>query len=1241
MATDMPMEDVLGPHPAPASSTPPDPVSPPTLSSNEAQNQIPTLEPAIAENLNKVVISEHNAAPHPNPVQPADPNVAPELVPGAEVSPLPLPAPLPPAAAKNPSCKIMTFRPTMEEFKDFAKYIAYMESQGAHRAGLAKVIPPAGWKPRKSYDTIEDMVIPAPISQVVTGQSGLFTQYNIQKKSMTVGEYRKLANSKKYCTPRHKDFDDLERKYWKNLTFVSPLYGADVSGSIYDENIEEWNIGRLNTLLDMVEQECGIVIEGVNTPYLYFGMWKTTFAWHTEDMDLYSINYLHFGQSKSWYSVPPEHGKRLERLAQGFFPGSSQGCDAFLRHKMTLISPSILKKYGIPFDRITQNEGEFMVTFPYGYHAGFNHGFNCAESTNFATLRWVDYGKMATLCSCRKDMVKISMDVFVRCLQPERYDLWKQGKDTTVLDHLKPTVLTSPELESWREHRVAQRANLLRRAMQKMKQFRRLKLEEVKVLAEEGIELNAAEYQRQVEEREAQRKKEKEARLAREAMITLEALEREEQQAAEAAAKVVETPAAEGQEQETKPQNLTDDIEKKKQRKPKKISSGQNAITGFEEAFKQFATSDDKNSKRDTARHLDTLSLRHSDILADNKMDVSATQATYPKRKIPTEIKKSRRHPLSKPPTRSPLSIVKQDPASDKDLASPMPMDSDMKKQEHLWQNHSPNFLAEKAFNAAVAALKPHCAVCSLFCPYTKKDVSADNETLGASFPRHGSLTRPLVPEMCFSVGAGNTEPPPTNYHIGEDGTSLLICCSSCQMQVHASCYGVKPDSVGDSWMCSRCAAGAWTVECCLCNLRGGALKTTTDNRWVHVICAIAVAEARFIDAIERGPVDVSAVPETRKNLKCVFCHGKVASQNRGACIQCTYENCATSFHVTCAQIAGVVMTPADWPYVVSVTCHRHKKVTPKPRPTPKGPQEPTLGQRVIGRNADSWYYHCTVIGMARQTFYEVNFDDGSYCDNLYPENIISHDCLRSGPPEVGELVVVGTHEGKILNASFVKPHIHKLYQVEFQDQSQLLVKHSEIFQLNQELPKRVRARLALPGTQEEVPSVDEAQAAKRRRLPAALPPPGPAPANIPMETTNATPCPQTKAPVTKPAPENHSIGTQPTSQPLSQLPMTQQDAPATASGIQMDAETPMDTGVALTDPLTGSPLTSDPLLSSESVPFQSTLNSNPLLSAPSPPSLPGQHMSDSYTPSSGYVSYMKTLLHSHFPQEDGPEPLY
>lgn len=57
-----------------------------------------------------------------------------------------------------------------------------------------QVIPPKGWRPRRTYDDIDDLLIPAPIQQVVTGQSGLFTQYNIQKKPMTVSEFRKTSN---------------------------------------------------------------------------------------------------------------------------------------------------------------------------------------------------------------------------------------------------------------------------------------------------------------------------------------------------------------------------------------------------------------------------------------------------------------------------------------------------------------------------------------------------------------------------------------------------------------------------------------------------------------------------------------------------------------------------------------------------------------------------------------------------------------------------------------------------------------------------------------------------------------------------------------------------------------------------------------------------------------------------------------------------------------------------------------
>ncbi|KAL1456799.1 hypothetical protein WDU94_001500 [Cyamophila willieti] len=329
--------------------------------------------------------------------------------------------------------KIMVFRPTYEEFKDFSNFISYMESQGAHKAGLAKVIPPPEWVPRKSGysldSTIGDISIPAPICQVVTGKQGLYQQINIQKRQMTVREFEVMANKSRYATPRHFDYEDLERKYWKNITYVSPIYGADVSGSITDEDVNIWNINHLGTILDYVNEDYGISIDGVNTAYLYFGMWKTTFAWHTEDMDLYSINYLHFGAPKTWYAIPPEHGRRLERLAEGFFPSSYKACPAFLRHKMTVISPHTLKTYSIPYDKITQEQGEIMITFPYGYHAGFNHGFNCAESTNFASPRWVEYGKRALQCRCKTDNVKISMDTFVKRFQPDRYDLWLQGKD--------------------------------------------------------------------------------------------------------------------------------------------------------------------------------------------------------------------------------------------------------------------------------------------------------------------------------------------------------------------------------------------------------------------------------------------------------------------------------------------------------------------------------------------------------------------------------------------------------------------------------------------------------------------------------------------------------------------------------------------------------------------------------------------------------------------------------------------
>lgn len=207
-----------------------------------------------------------------------------------------------------------------------------------------------------------------------------------------------LSQSEGYKTPSYADFDDLDRQYWKTVNKSVPIYGSEVDATLFDDHCKTWNLNRLDSILDYVREDYGVEIGGVTTPYLYFGMWKSTFAFHPEDMDLYSINYLHYGAPKTWLSVPRQYTRKLEDLSRRLFPANYEICSNPLRHKTTVISPEILSKNGIPFNQTTQQRNEFIVTFPLGYHAGYNNGFNIAESTNFATTRWIDFGKRAELC---------------------------------------------------------------------------------------------------------------------------------------------------------------------------------------------------------------------------------------------------------------------------------------------------------------------------------------------------------------------------------------------------------------------------------------------------------------------------------------------------------------------------------------------------------------------------------------------------------------------------------------------------------------------------------------------------------------------------------------------------------------------------------------------------------------------------------------------------------------------------
>lgn len=55
-------------------------------------------------------------------------------------------------------------------------------------------------------------------------------------------------------------------------------------------------------------------LPGISSPMLYIGSLFSSFAWHTEDHYLYSINYHHLGAPKTWCGVPASDADGFERV---------------------------------------------------------------------------------------------------------------------------------------------------------------------------------------------------------------------------------------------------------------------------------------------------------------------------------------------------------------------------------------------------------------------------------------------------------------------------------------------------------------------------------------------------------------------------------------------------------------------------------------------------------------------------------------------------------------------------------------------------------------------------------------------------------------------------------------------------------------------------------------------------------------------------------------------------------------
>ncbi|KAE8693206.1 lysine-specific demethylase 5D-like isoform X2 [Hibiscus syriacus] len=319
---------------------------------------------------------------------------------------------------KIPECPV--YCPTKEEFEDPLVYLQKIAPE-ASRYGICKIVSPvvatvpAGvvLMREKVGFKFTTRVQPFRLAEWDTDDRITFFMSGI---NYTFRDFERMANkvfTRRYYSAGCLSATYLEKEFWHEIAYgktESVEYACDVEGSAFSSSPSDplgsskWNLELFSRLQKSTLRLLETAIPGVTDPMLYIGMLFSMFAWHVEDHYLYSINYHHCGASKTWYSVPGHAALNFEKVVKDHVytndilsvDGEDGAFDALLG-KTTLFPPSILLKHDVPVYKAVQKPGEFVITFPSAYHAGFSHGFNCGEAVNFAIGDWFPLGAVASL----------------------------------------------------------------------------------------------------------------------------------------------------------------------------------------------------------------------------------------------------------------------------------------------------------------------------------------------------------------------------------------------------------------------------------------------------------------------------------------------------------------------------------------------------------------------------------------------------------------------------------------------------------------------------------------------------------------------------------------------------------------------------------------------------------------------------------------------------------------------------
>lgn len=251
------------------------------------------------------------------------------------------------------------YHPTLAEFQDPISYIFKIEKE-ASKYGICKIVPPVPPSPKKTamanlnkslaaragcseasnpkspptFTTRQQQIgfcprKPRPVQRPVwqSGEYYTFQQFEAKAKNFEKSYLKK-------CTKKGGlSALEMETLYWK-ATVDKPFsveYANDMPGSAFvpvsakkireagdGVNLGEtaWNMRGVSrskgSLLRFMKEE----IPGVTSPMVYIAMMFSWFAWHVEDHDLHSLNYLHMGAGKTWYGAPRDAAVAFEEVVR-------------------------------------------------------------------------------------------------------------------------------------------------------------------------------------------------------------------------------------------------------------------------------------------------------------------------------------------------------------------------------------------------------------------------------------------------------------------------------------------------------------------------------------------------------------------------------------------------------------------------------------------------------------------------------------------------------------------------------------------------------------------------------------------------------------------------------------------------------------------------------------------------------------------------------------------------------------